>query len=401
MEEAAFEISNILQVSRHCVSLLITAHQKYNEAATLIHDQKSEFPTAKSLLMEFGPLLLRQEQDTAGIIEQTASDLWKKYLTDDDDQSYLKVFWGVPLSAKQFLIKAVHDRPTPLFVNSLIELLIPRNPAGTFFGHPDVASAPEALEYINDPKIPFDDIDPLLQLCTEVQFSAGLIALLKRGKRHSELVAFLIAEQKSNELVEWVDTNPPLQGADWLAILRYFGKLTPDRPADGTRSMKSQDTDFMRKLLSNSLQARSLFSLVSELCVNSLIPFEAVKPDITRELTNVCGALEAEQVRHRRLIAELDELEKDVNRLENDEIAFRPISCDKCKSQLTPPYVGFFCMHMVHQTCCELGPDGDHACPICSEREAPRPRAHTVIAPQTGEDLLDSIVALIGNGGLS
>ena len=123
------------------------------------------------------------------------------------------------------------------------------------------------------------------------------------------------------------------------------------------------------------------------------------------ELDTIIKQLEAEEQEHKRLVAELAELETQINGLENDDIEFKPMNCDKCGQGLCLPYVGFFCKHNCHRTCCEVGFDGDLACPICGSetdkvyRTPPSAEQPLNLAPEG--DLLDETVKIIQNGYFS
>jgi hypothetical protein len=60
------------------------------------------------------------------------------------------------VSAKSFLATTIHIKPTPLFPNAHLQLLIVR-PDGTFFGSRETADALEALNILSDPEIKITD----------------------------------------------------------------------------------------------------------------------------------------------------------------------------------------------------------------------------------------------------
>jgi rubrerythrin len=235
MEKEAFEISKIMAVSRQIVSLLITSQNNFVDAAKLISERVVE-ESGRDLLMEFGPLLLSKDPGTAKTIEATAVALWLLE-GEHDDLAFLRLFWVRPKSAKQFLHKAIRNKATPLFVAAFLELLIPGS-RGRYFHSADTADEMLALEMLADLDVPIDDIDPLLLICNEAGFTDGIITLLKRKQRHSEVAAFYVSllenplpegvdrdayiadiVKRTKQFVDWIDTDPELSGDDWTMIL--------------------------------------------------------------------------------------------------------------------------------------------------------------------------------------
>lgn len=395
MDKEAMQISQIMQVSSQIVDLLINSEKRYSEAAEMIKEKALEANNeeGKKMLFDFGPKLLKANEETAQIIVETATELWRRREKGDEacsDRAFMSLFWGCPKSAKQFLENAVQVNPTPLFVNSLIELVIPRVD-GVFFGHPDVADGELALQYMNDFATEIGDISYLLFVCSESHFSEGTITLLKRVKRNSEVAALYISKKMTQALKDWIIEEKPELGDDWVQVLRYFASIN-DTQAVGS--------DFLKELVAKA--QRPLFSIISELCTSRTISFDVVKHDVNRELDAITRDLKTEEDEHERLKQELFELEREIDSLECDDIEFRPMHCDQCRQKLSLPYVGFFCKHNVCRTCCDLSMDGDLCCPICgSESE----KVYTVPSDQQkrlqatpGVDLLDDVVTLIRNG---
>ena len=397
MDKEAMQISKIMQVSSQIVDLLINAEKKYSEAADMIRSKALEANNeeGKKMLFDFGPKLLRSDARTAEIIVETAIELWRQKDKNDEtcnDRAFMCLFWGCPESAKAFLEKAVECRPTPLLVNSLIELVIPRVD-GEFFGHPSVADGELALKYINEYVNPSDDISYLLFVCSETHFSEGTVTLLKQSRRNSEVAALYISRKMTQSLKEWILEDKPELGEDWIQILRYFASIN-DTQAVGP--------EFLKELVMKALVSRPLFSIISELCASKTISFDVVKHDVNRELDAITRDLKQQEIEHERLTQELFELEREIDSLEDDDIEFRPMNCDVCRQKLQLPYVGFFCKHNVCRSCCDLGMDGDLCCPICKSETQ---KTYTVPAEQQkrlqatpGVDLLDDVVALIHNG---
>jgi hypothetical protein len=143
MEAEASQLSEIMSLSKQTVKLLISQGQ-YEEAAQLISRRVLE-EGGRAILLEFGPTLLAYGEQNditiAQVIVSSTIQYWVEDKDEVDDQAFVTLFWGAPKSARDFLSKVVQNRPTPLFVNTLIELLIPRSvsfasddPVTQFFG---------------------------------------------------------------------------------------------------------------------------------------------------------------------------------------------------------------------------------------------------------------------------
>jgi hypothetical protein len=409
MEVEASQISEIMSLSKQIVKLLISQGQ-FEEAAQVISRRVLE-DGGRAMLLDYGPALLAhgEQRDIAicQVIVSAAIHYWVEEKDDVDDQAFVTLFWGFPCSARDFLSKVVQDRPTPLFVNTLIELVIPRKApdepdeaVGQFFGHPAVVNPDFALSFIRNPLIPFDDINPLLFICTEVGFLNGVIALLKRGQRNSDLAALFVARDMANELYNWILEEPKLESDDWLLVLRYFaGQKTKSEE----KLHYSRDVTFMHSIVSKVLQTRSLFALIEELCQNDVVVFEVLQDKFAEELNQLVRQLNAEEAQHKALSEELQKLDSEINLLETEDIEFKPLYCDQCGQKLSMPYVGFFCRHKIHEHCCAQA-DGHPSCPLCpyeaSPHEAPPERQQPIELSPNG-DILDSIVTLISNGHFS
>jgi predicted Zn-ribbon and HTH transcriptional regulator len=337
------------------------------------------------------------------------------------------LFWGRPVSAKSFLSTAIHIKPTQLFLNSYLQLLIPRQ-NGTFFGSPETVDVAEALNILNDPEISIPDIDPLLLVCRAANFTDGVLALLKRKRRNSEVAALYISLLKAIEVpsegdqsealerladltrqfVAWVGTNPDLSGDDWIAILRYFTAVGQSVPHGlSERIFAGHSSTFIAGLVSKALSARSLFSLIEELCHNETILFEVVQHPLNSELNRIIKDLAEQEAEHKRLTDELRELEMEIDRLESEDIEVKPFYCDKCGQKISLPYVAFFCGHRIHAECCGEGDPGIPACPLCQwvaspVYSVPQDAARDVELPEGGQpDLLGPICTMIQNGYFS
>ena len=412
MAAEAMEISEIVQLPSQIVELLIRSKKDYAGAARIISDKAFEPNNEEGvkMLFDFGPILLKEDESTADTVVALASALWSQGEGSDGQynaKAFLRLFWDSPVNAKRFLKKAVESRPTPLFVNALIELLIPK-PEGTnakFFGTPQVADKKEALRYI-DIVEQFDDIDHLLFVCNETKFIEGTLALLKKKHRNSEIIALLTSEHRTEELRTWVKeitgsgnlNVPGLVGEDWMTILQYFANLGDDEPLD---------PDFLRCLISNAKASYPLFAIVKQLCNNPKLTFNTVKGVVNEELSSISEELRREEQEHERLTQELAELENEINGLEENYQEFAPVTCSKCGRNLTIPFVGFFCKHMVCESCCAYGPDGQLCCP-CQGCRCENEKTYSVPAekqtplPQNpGLDLFEETVHLIENGYFS
>lgn len=440
MNDYALRISQIFGVSKQIIDLMINTEysdnsakiQNYRKAANMVHEKiQAVDPEGRSLLLEFGPKLLRGDEESASMVESSAFLLWSSE-DEHDDVSFLRLFWGSCKHCKNFLEKAIQNKPTPLFVNAYIELLIPNNhffddnfknvkDRLQFIDQPINADPGKALSVICDTTIPIDDINPLLFICSELNFEEGIVELLRRKNRFSDIIAYYIANKKTKQLIDWVESRdrPEVDGEDWVGILRYFAADPKTYgQEDELRLSKSQENDFMELLVTKSQKARHLFSLIKELSKNEKIQFEVIMKDLNSELSSIIKQLDAEEARHAQLMEELQNLDDEIDKLEEKDYEFKPMYCDVCSSKITVPYVGFFCGHNIHLNCCRNGGQSDGneennsilnnneelVCPICAKKKAEL--KDLVISDnmldlnidRNTNDLLDTTVKMIEGG---
>jgi hypothetical protein len=77
-----------------------------------------------------------------------------------------------------------------------------------------------------------------LFVCTEVGFLDGVIALLKRAQRNSDLAALFVSRDMASELYFWTQENPKL-------VLRYFADQKTKSAARQEKLLYSKDVTFM------------------------------------------------------------------------------------------------------------------------------------------------------------
>ena len=445
MNDYALRISQIFGVSKQIIDLMINTEypsekekkENYIKAANMVNEKvESRDQEGRSLLLEFGPKLLRGDEESASLVEHSALFLWNEK-DEHDDVAFLRLFWGSYKHCKNFLEKAIQEKSTPLFVNSYIELLIPNN----HFFDDNFKNAKERLNYIDqpvnpdpskalsairDPTIPIDDITPLLFICTELNFEEGVVELLRRKNRFSDILAYYIANRMTKQLVEWVENKdrPEVDSEDWVGVLRYFAAdpSTYGEEEDHLRYSKSLDNQFMQLLVSKSQKARHLFSLIKELSKNKNIQFEVIMKDLNNELSSIIKQLDAEEARHAQLFEELQDLNDEIDKLEDQDYEFKPMYCDVCSQKISVPYIGFFCGHNVHLKCCKKGgvhndddddnnnnnniydPKEEIVCPICAKKNT---ELKDLVVPdrmldlsldKNTTDLLDTTVKMIEGG---
>lgn len=429
MNDFALQISQMFGVSKQIIDLMInteyhTMEEKtanFKKAVDIINEKISQEPPdpeGRSLLFEFGPKLLRGDAEAARLVELAAYQLWTKS-DDNEDNDFLRVFWGSPEHCKNFLKKAVTTKSTPLLVNAYIELLIPNNyffkdhlNTNDYQDQDLVSGSKEAaIEVIRDPTIKIDDIKPLLFLCTELKFLEGVIELLRKRGNYSEIVAIYIATNNTKDLYDWIypkdddhsqKERPQLEDEDWVSILRYFAAVPgPGVEIDELRQAKVRDNEFMKFLVSKAKKSRALFSLIKELSRNPNIQFDVIKKELNTELAEVVNQLRSEEETHQRLVQQLAELEDEIDKLESADYEFKSKECNGCGLKLKDSYVGFFCGHSFHMNCC--GKDGnDVYCLICAKQESTKPAMPKKIAELTIDrntnDLLDPTVMMIESG---
>lgn len=444
MNDYALQISQIFGVSKQIIDLMINTeystvserNQNYIKAATMVYEKiQAEDQEGRSLLLEFGPKLLRGDNESASLVESAAYLLWTSE-DEHDDVSFLKLFWGSSYRCKHFLETAIQTKPTPLFVNAYIELLIPNNHffddnfknAKTRLKYDGQQVNPDpgkALSVIRDTTIPIEDINPLLFICTELNFDEGVVELLRRKNRFSDIIAYYIANKMTKQLVEWVENKdrPEVDSEDWVGVLRYFAAdpSTYGEDEDQLRFNKSLDNAFMQLLVSKSQKARHLFSLIKELSKNKNIQFEVIMKDLNSELSNIIKQLDTEEARHAQLFEELQNLNEEIDKLEDQDYEFKPKYCDVCNKTISVPYIGFFCGHNIHLKCCKkksfnddddddennnntYDPNEDIVCPICAKKNT---ELKDLVVPdnmldltldRNTTDLLDTTVKMIEGG---
>ncbi|KAH0791066.1 vacuolar protein sorting-associated protein 11 [Histomonas meleagridis] len=403
MEEYAFEISNIMEVSKYIISLLINSQKDYFQAAAIIYEKATQ-ASGKSLLIDFGPTLLSQGGEISAMISKAAHALWIQE-NERDDSGFIKIFWGFPESLKEFIKRAIADKPTPLFVYTYFDLLIPKkNNTPTMGGYP-TSNPQHVIECIEDSSFPIYDvnIDPLLFLFRENDFNPGTISLLRRSKRYSDIAQLYMSRNMTQELVSFISrSDVTFDDETQFSIFRYF--------ANSDDNVYTKDVDFMKNLLDTALKTRPLYSLIEELCRNSNTTFDVIKGHLNTELHDITQQYSSEEEEHKTLLAELNDLEEEITRLEEADIQIRPVYCDQCGKSLSPPYIGFFCGHSFHPDCCWENHRGEKMCPICAgdENENEQNESNNNIndnnvniAVENCNEILESTVELINAGYFS
>lgn len=406
MIEEAAKLSQITGISMTSISSLIDA-KKYTEAATNIFDHYDE-PIGYTMLMNFGPFLLDNDINSIKIIEQTATVIWK---TSSDqlisqnsnpnaqggqdsnqnlslnsnntnsnsnlnsnlkDSDFIKLFWGHPQSCYNFLKSIIFEKPTELFADTLISLLIPRSKAtqSSFFGNPSVAKADEALELITDDRLPINCIN-LLTICVEGGFLIGTAFLLTRMSRSSDAMSLLIHENATNEIFRWLITmRPSLLSEDWFRLLTYissnevWSQLPQSMNANGSTVTKAQ---LLQYIITNIGDEIPCSRIVSVLIKNKHIPVEVLKNEPSEAFIKTQDENLKVKEDKKKVSKEIEEVDQKVQNLQEGPIEFAPTVCKLCGEQIVPPYVCFFCGHCVHSKCAirSEGNSGKPVCPIC------------------------------------
>lgn len=420
MESYAFEISSIMPVSSHYVSLLIENQQEYEKAANLIY-QRCRESDGRQLLTEHGPKLLGITScpECVNIIEKAAIEMWQNNPDPEFSNQFLKLFWGYPASCLRFLTEACKSPHNDFFATCLIDLLIPRE-GGKFFGAPEVAGdGSKALELIQNPEFTFDE-RRILFVCIETRFVSGTAALLQRMQRPRDAMFFFMracddnAPNSLSELARFAETDPPLKGSDWAQLLHFlvgkYSRLVAEMEGGDRAAVK-----LLQKVVSRAVTAVPLTSVVSDLCEDSDVPFEVVKEQLNGENEAIRAQLEFAESEHELLSQRLEDLEREIKRLEGEDVEFRQNQCDVCGEDLKAPYVAFMCGHCVHRECAEMGEGNIPLCPMChgaasSEYEIPEEARRSIVIPDAladadapggygaKVDLIDPITSLIHNG---
>ncbi|KAH0792407.1 vacuolar protein sorting-associated-like protein [Histomonas meleagridis] len=390
MEAEALHIAQVLNRNSFYIFLLISFKQDYEEAANQI---ALRLPSAESrdLLMKFGPILLLSSSSVVKKIENIAKISWLSSQTPlSSDKQFLKLFASHPLSCINFLQSVIHQKSTPSFANNLIALLISNDTNN---------SSQEVLDLIdNFQKLKYDP-DLVLSLCCQNHFTTGLVKLLTQLNRPHDLVNLLISESSTNQLFKFCETNPDLNNEDWLEIFKFVvseagWKSSPPQP-------------FLKKLIENASKAMPLAAIVETLTKNPLISIDVVRSELFGMFTQLVGELEVNETKNKILLKELEEVDNEIERLEEIDIEFKPMKCDRCKNDITgPPYVGFMCGHMFHtrEGCVGRGSNNEMFCPICGECNSPNLEQEFVTDEQidlSKLDLIDEAVKMIDNGLLN
>ncbi|OHS95771.1 hypothetical protein TRFO_38099 [Tritrichomonas foetus] len=360
MGDEAIRLSQAVGISMTSISSLIDEN-KFIEAATQIFDHYDE-PIGYTMLMKFGTQLLKLDASSSKIIEQCASLIWQTNV-DSVDSDFIKLFWEYPELLYGFLKSIITEKPTELFGDTLISLLIPRPRANqnSLFGNPNIANAEEALNYINNNRIPINCAN-LLAICSECNFLIGAAQLLNRMGRASDALEMLIQENATNDIIRWIlQMKPTLKEEDWYKLVILYSS------EDGWSQLPQQSRiEFMQHVISNTGGVVPFTRILPLLMKNKEIPIEVLNNGPTELLYNL--QLELDEARRERS-AKVDLIEKMDNRiktLESGVIDFEPTRyCMECREEIQPPYICFFCGHCVHSSCAVRGDYGKPICQTC------------------------------------
>ena len=423
MQDHAFKLSSIMPISSQLLSLLIYNQKKYHEASLMIMEQCNH-PTGRQLLMEHGPAILnlkindcpdeeskKKLPEAISLIAQAAAALWKND-NEGNDKEFIKLFWGHPKSLYNFLKIVCSEYHTILFGTTLINLLIPRNDLSIeeqkkiFFGHPDIASYDEALKYITDNSLRYDE-NQIIFICTECKFIKGVISVLEKLEKYQNIANFYISQceeilkinknklkESLQPLIEWCLTKPPLSPNDWYYIFQFFVKIYSN---DLNISI-----DFFQNLITHIKDIRPFTSIIEELSSNELIPIEIIQKDINKELEILLFNYESELNENQLLEKELIKIESEIQNLEEGDIEFKPMTCDYCDEKLEIPYFGFFCHHNIHEHCCKYHSNGIPKCPLCETTNIKKfilenNLKEKINIENQNIDLFESVISLINN----
>lgn len=410
MSEEAARLSQITGISMTSISSLIDA-KKYSEAATQIFDHYDE-PIGYTMLMNFGPFLLNNDINCIKIIEQTATVIWKTSSEQSQtpnsnsnipgssdgnqniglapnstnansnsnlnsnlrDSDFIKLFWGHPQSCYNFLKSIIDERPTELFADTLVSLLIPRAKATqtSFFGNPSVAKADEALELIMDDRLPINCIN-LLTICVEGGFLLGTAFLLTRMDRNSDAMSLLIHENATNDLFKWIITlKPNLLPEDLFRLLTYFSSNEVWSQLPATINSVSNNTPYtkvqlLQYIITNIKTDIPCSRIVNVLMKNKQIPVEVLKNGPAEAFIKTQEENTKVKEERKKIEQEINDVDKKVQIMQDGPIEFHPSVCELCGEQITPPFVCFFCGHCVHSRCAlrSEGESGKPVCPVC------------------------------------
>ena len=375
LNNEANALSKIVGISFSSISSLIK-QKKYSEAASQIFDHFDQ-PIGYKMLMEFGPTLLKSDINSGKIVEQTATLMWKIQNNQNVDSDFIKLFWGYPQICYSFLKSIIHENPTELFADTLVSLVIPkiRPDPSSFFGNPILAksSGEEALSLISDKSLPINCYH-LLSVCAESGFLIGVAELLSRIGRPSDGFSFLLKEDAPSDIIiNWVfNLKPKLSSDDWVKLFLLYSS------EDGWQKLpENSRINIMQKIISNINGAISLSKIMTILLQNKSIPIDVIKNEPTKlfkELQHDFNNATKNKNDANDVISKLDE---QIQKLENNNIEFKPKICDECGEPLQFPYVAFFCGHCVHSKCSVKDENGKPICQICFSQNLPNSRRVT------------------------
>ena len=275
--EAANRIATSTVVSEYMIEKMIK-DGNFVEAATKIFDFANE-KTCKNILFKYGPCLLRNDESAAHIVSLTASMIFKK-TPNDNEEDYIKLFWGFPNHMVSFIKDAVVDSPAPKLVTIYIELLIPyKGKKDPFFGNRSVADEKKALELIRNTNLTFQE-NHILNVCTERKFIPGFLAMMSRLNRSDEALQYVINSNliKSStclEVIDWAmnENSDDLSSEMWSNLLSLF--------VEESKWEQIKETDavlpFMKKAVRKSLDCRTTSWVSNTLAKNGSLPTEIIK----------------------------------------------------------------------------------------------------------------------------
>lgn len=403
MEKEALEIAWILDSTQHIVSLLITYKKDYVEAANQIKLHEND-GIGRRMLMKFGPTLMSADEKTCEMLTSVANDIWCSP-NPGPDKEYLQLFQNQPEYCFRFLKSIIDKKPTPLLATTLIAMVIPRkgDRRSDFFGLPKIANEQLARDYIQNTRLPYDP-DHLLRVCAEANFISGMILLLERQGRLHDIIALLISHNESKLLRDWCLKSPQIPNEDWVEIFKYFSR------SEGwsSQSQNTEDLAFMQLVIRNASKTMPLAALVKSLSSNP-IPLDLVRNDLVVEYTSIQDELRKQKELNEKLCNELLDIDKNIANLEENEIAFTPSGCSKCRQKLEKHFIAFMCGHIFHTQCagCE---DNHYFCPICGDCTSPdiepqlsdeeKRAAFEATIDTSKSDLLPQIISMISHGAL-
>lgn len=399
MDEEALEIARIIESPQHIVSLLITYKKDYLGAAKILQNSMNS-DMGRKMLMDFGPILLKNDEKTHEIVTEVAKKIWLSPKRGNNED-YLKLYQSQPECCFKFL-KSIVGQPLPaVFGTTLIAMVIPKKGEikSNFFGQPKIATEHLAFEYIKNDDIKYDP-DFLLRVCEESKFTKGMILILEKQGRLHDITTFLISNNESQHLREWCINSPHIPDEDWVEIFQYFSQ-----PEGWNNLIQSQEgLDFMKKVIENASRTMPLAVLVKNLSKNQT-PLDLVRKELINEYEKIQNGIEIEKTKNEKLREELLEIDRKLLDLEEKDVQFDPLAgCSWCEQRLDKNFIAFMCNHMVHDKCAKMK-DGEYYCPICgycdSPELPPQPDSGKNFTIDTSKhDLLDQVVGMISSGFL-